>query len=88
MAKNIKRKSERSQAAEGVLQMPPEAEGISATLDEPTLTPEQHRILCKAYRMILSWPGDDAQPVVAVPDQDKHSSLPASERVLSVQVEN
>ncbi len=88
MAKNIKRKSKRSQAVEGFLQMPPEVEGVSATLDEPTLTPEQHRILCKAYRMILSWPEDDAEPVVAVPDQDKHNSPPASGRVFSVQVEN
>lgn len=82
MANNNRKKSE---LAEELQQPQQDPNGNSTTPNEPDLTPEQRRILGKAYRMILNWPDDDAaQTASAFPNPDKGRSIPLSHPFLSV----
>lgn len=56
MATNIKPKSERPDTPKTLPQVA--SQDPSTKPDELVLTPDQRRILSKAYRMILSWQED------------------------------
>jgi len=87
MAKDTKKKFKRSDAAEELLQTQLEAEDDSKTSDETILTPDQHRILGKAYRMILGWqPDGDPQLMPTIPDHSKRIAPPISNQIHSVEV--